>query len=65
MNILIEASLDVDQNIKTNNYDKDQFSIEMIDDDMINKMMNITNNDDDDDDTMIKKKIMMKIQVTM
>ena len=50
LNILIEASRDVDQNIKTNNKDKDQLSIKMIDDDEIdNKMMNIINNDDDND----------------
>ena len=50
MNILIEASRDVDQNIKTNNKDNDQLSIKMIDDDIDSKMMNITNNDNDSDD---------------
>ena len=50
MNILIEASRDVDQNIKTNNKDKDHLSIKMIDDDIDNKIMNITDDDDDDDD---------------
>ena len=50
LNILIEASRYVDQNIKTNNKDKYQLSIKMIDDDGIdNKMMNIINNDDDND----------------
>ena len=50
MNILIEASRNVDQNIKTNNKDNDQLSIKMIDDDIDSKMMNLTNDDNDSDD---------------